>query len=209
MVSRRAVRLIVFVVAAFLMARPPEARAGSLYYEFGMGAGTITNNGYFGSGYSGTSSLGAAANASMFYSFQGSAPLSLQLGLMDRFISVSAGSTTTMFNALYPALRIQLAVLYFGGGATLLNFADKGDGNFRLDSSALSLYAEGGVLWAVTPLFSLGGFGAIQMPSSAGATASSIELGAILRFYFWAGGGGGKSSGEYHGWRYPFGREIR
>ena len=198
----------ILILSTLLLIAAPVAKAGSVYYEFGGGAATVTNTGYFGNRFSGASDLGASANASLFYSFQGSAPLAFQLGLSDRFVSFSANSTSYMYNGLYPALRIQLSILYFGGGATIFGATDKGDGNFALDTSLFAYYGEAGGLWAVTPLFSLGGYGAIQMPSSAANSAATLEFGAILRFYIWVGSGGSKSSGEFHGWRYPFGQEI-
>ncbi len=202
----RSALTIPIVLCLFLGAA--NAQAGSFYYEFDVGAGTVTNSGYFGSGFTGASSMGAAVDVALFYSFQGSAPLSIQAGLMNRMISVSAGTGSYLYDALYPAIRIQMSLLYFGGGATLLGAVDRGDGNLALDTGGTSLYVEGGALWAVTPLFSLGGFGAMQMPSGTAGSATTLEIGAVLRFYFGiSSGSGSKSSGEYHGWRYPFGQQ--
>jgi hypothetical protein len=87
--------------------------------------------------------------------------------------------------------------------------------NFSRASTTYAALLESGLLWALTPEFSLGTSVGTQWVYSNGTLGPKPALDAmgLMRFYFGftdgSGSGGSRSSNEFKGWRYPFGRELR
>jgi hypothetical protein len=173
------------------------------YYELGGGVTRLSD----------PTSSGFALDNSLFGGLgKEGAPTELQLGLEDRYSSASGSNGLNYtYQALYPAARLQLNVLYLGAGVTPLLWrrasASSGLSGFTFASGSLGYFGEAGLLWSLTPTFTVGLNAALQ--SSSGSTQASpksaIDGTISFRFYFNVFSKDGHSSGEYEGWRYPFG----
>lgn len=193
---------------------PGAARAGVFYFEFGAGLARFnSNSGFFGSGFTSGSEFGVAINDGIFYSF-GSAeqPVELQLGLADRYAAVREVGASYSFFSLYPTVRLQLSRLWLGVGYSPLTFVRAqptgGAGDFLPAENGSALTFDAGVLFPITPFFSVGGSGGLQSFTSSSGTGTAFDVGLFLRFYMAFINGEKRNSGEFKGWRYPFGNSI-
>jgi hypothetical protein len=180
-----------------------NARAGMWYYDLGGGITRLNDPNTTGFAFDNAVYAGLGKNG---------APVELQIGLQDRYSSASGSNGLNYtYQALYPAARLQFDVLYFGGGVTPLLWrrasTSSGLSGFTYASGALGYFGEAGLLWSLTPTFTVGLNAALQ--SSSGGTQSSpksaVDGTISFRFYFSVFSKDKQSSGEYEGWRYPFG----
>jgi hypothetical protein len=136
-------------------------------------------------------------------------PLEVQLGIQGRASLPTADGSTYGFFAPYPMLRIQLGQIFTSFGATRWVYTQSPGPVFQLHLPSVAYVAEVGLLWAVTPKFSLGAVTATQFVNNRGVVSPApvIEISALLRFYFGTiKDSNRKGSIEFEGWRYPFGR---
>ena len=193
-----------------------SAHAGAFYVETGGGLSQMRNaDTYFSGATSGTGNLGPGVNLSIFYSFSNNAPLDFHFGIQNIYAS---GSDISNFSTdiTYVMLRMQASLFYIGGGYSPYVMSSVGQSpginGLTRDSTASAYMGEAGVLWAVTPKFSLGAGANVQFVSANGAVSPmTYEALGFMRFYFGFIGGSGPSgrSNEFQGWRYPFGNPIR
>ncbi len=206
--------LLTLVFALGMGLIPVRAQAGVFYFEFGAGPSRFTTNqGYFGSGFSTGSEFGVGINNGLFYSFgSGSKPIELHFGVADRLVEIRESGASYAFFGVYPTVRLQLSRVWFGAGyspLTLVRMQETGGlDNFKEPTNGNALCFDAGVLFPITPFFSVGGSGAVQTFTGGGATAGAFDIGFFLRFYMGFITGEKRNSGEFKGWRYPFGREL-
>ncbi|MDR3606601.1 MAG: hypothetical protein P4M08_04375 [Oligoflexia bacterium] len=190
------------------------AHAGSFYVDAGGGVAKMQSLDAFGPGDSSTS-MGYNLNSSLFVNFSSGGPIELQLGLVQDYASANGSTTGNSLSLLtvYPALRLQITRLYFTGGYTPWVWQSQGSGTSASAARAVgssSVLAEAGLLWPITPEFSLGAFGNAQFVKNPDGNGPSpaMSAGVLMRFHFGYYGdnsGGGHKSNEYDGFRYPFG----
>lgn len=200
-----------------LLLFPAPAHAVRFFFEAGGGLSQLRGmEPAYGVGIPSTSDLGFTVSASAFASFSdGRNPIELQIGFEPRLSSAPAGGTNYSLLAAYPIVRVQLSTLFFGAGATPLAYTRSsgtaGIDSFTLINGGLAYFGEVGVLWPVTPEFSMGVSGAASfLNGPSGLSPAPVYDGTFfMRFYVGAIGENGPSSGrtsnEFKGWRYPFG----
>ncbi len=187
-----------------------------MYYEAELGVAQYRRgDAFFDTSTGGVTNFGPAFDLGLYFvlstvGIEGGPPIEISAGLENRAsLSSDANGDSLGFVAPYPEIRIQLSKAFGGIGVTPIELSQQqGAYHFK---HALAYMGEVGLLWAVTPKFSLGAVGSAQVVSSAGtlSPAPILEAVALLRFYFGtAGNGGGSENGsvEFHGWRYPFGQ---
>lgn len=196
------------------------AHAGSFYCDIGGGVAKMQSIGpFYGPPADTSTSLGYNVNSALFINFADGGPIELQLGLVQELVSGTGSTTGNSYSllTLYPALRIQITRLYFTGGYTPFiwqNNAAAGTTasatSFGRAAGATGILGEAGILWPITPEFSLGAAGNLQfIKSDAGSGPNPAMAAAVLmRFHFGyydKGSGDGTNSNEWKGFRYPFG----
>jgi len=187
------------------------AQARSIHIETGFGMSTIGNTDpFFGTGGPTAATPGFGGDFGLFAGIFGNV-IEFQLGVENR-LSTGAGSTGNyMLNIPYGMFRIQISKLFVGAGYS--NFIYRQSNNLPEAMTLTQLQGatatvlEGGILFPITPLFSMGGKGSLESITGGGGTTSSTTIAFLLRFYFSISQDQGSSS-EYKGWRYPFGREM-
>lgn len=216
------VRIIIIFVTIIIQLHASETLASSWYYEVQGGVSQINGGSPFFDSSSATagstSDLGITFNLTIAHSFSGGKlPLEFQLGLQQRLISATDNGSTYSIYAPYPIVRLQISRLYVGAGLTPIVFRQAGSSlgfdQFSMVSGSIGFMCEGGLLWPVTPFFSLAAVGAAQYITTSGTVSPGPVLEALgmMRFYFGYSHTADEviSSGEFRGWRYPFGNEIR
>jgi hypothetical protein len=207
-----------FIGVLFLLslggARSASAN-GSFYYDIAGGISKYQQTSpFFGKTTAGSTGFGYALNNGIFVNFGGDQSLfAFQFGLQHRLSAASDAMASYAVQAAYPVLRLQFTRIYLSTGFTPFVWrranAMSGLDNFSRANSTTALLAEAGFLMPITPKFSFGVQGSGQFISGNGAQSPNPILDATvsMRFYFgFFGNGGGKhSSGEFKGWRYPFG----
>ncbi len=196
-----------------------SAWAGPTFYvDAGAGYVNLQKPSPFfnGSLVSGSAS-GYGLGIGLWTTFTSNTPaLNFQLGLQDRYTG-GADSAGTSFglNIPYLVARLQASLLYLGFGySPYVSRSVNGTTSFGPVTGASSMMGQAGVLLPVTPKFSFGIEGSYQTVNSGyGASPSPIiAVTGFMRFYFGFGaggaGGGGHTSGEFRGWRYPFGKDL-
>ncbi len=196
-----------------------SARAAAFYVESGGGVTQFwSGESFFSNSEIGsTSNLGGNANLGVYYGFaDGKAPIDLQVGLHFRLATTSSDLTSFSTHATYANVRLQITRLFITAGITPFvwkrSATTAGIDDFLRQGDTLSFFGEAGLLWPITRDFSLGASLAGQwIQSDAGLSPRPIlDAVFIMRFYFGhsgggAGSGGGSTSNEWNGWRYPFG----
>ncbi len=201
------------IVIILFVAILPRAFASSYYLETGFGSGTLNHSqSFFGSTGTSTSSWNLALALGLFHNFSsGKSPIEFHFGLETRSVSSASGSLLTA----YPGLRIQLSVLYFSLGFTPWVWktlsSSLGPSDIHRAPGATAALGEIGLLWALTPLFSLNLSGATQWVHSPAGNSPwpTYEVLGSMRFYFGFSSSHSRSSNEFKGWRYPFGNSLR
>lgn len=199
----------------FFCSVAPRAYAGAAFYVDAGGSYVQMKNA--ASFFNGTtdSGTGYGMNIGLWTTFtNGDAPLEFQLGVDDRYSSVSPYS----LNAVYPVVRLQASRIFFSfgyspyvmGSTSGSSSASSSSSSLQHVSGASALMGEAGLLLPVTPLFSFGLSGTYEQVSEGGVKSPSpvISGNVFMRFYFGFGDGSSRKSNEFHGWRYPFGKEM-
>jgi hypothetical protein len=190
--------------------------AGSFYYDIAGGISKYQQTSpFFGKSTAGSTGFGYALNNGIFINLGDDQSLfAYQFGLQHRLSAASDATASYAVQSAYPVLRLQFTRIYLSTGFTPFVWrrtnAMSGLDNFSRANSTTALLAEAGFLMPITPKFSFGLQGSAQFISGNGAQSPNPIMDATvsMRFYFgfFGNGGGGKhSSGEFKGWRYPFG----
>src|SRR5260221_595281 len=119
-------------------------------------------------------------------------------------------------SAPYLAGRLQLSCFYFGGGVAPFVYRSptmSGTGGFmgfEHANNTLAYFGEVGILWAVTPMFTLGAAVNETFVNVSGMppAAQALDITLALRFYLSVDNRSTGGSSEFKGWRYPFGNPI-
>jgi hypothetical protein len=200
-----------------LLATSPRNAAanGSYYYDIAGGFAKYQQTSpFFGNTPQASTGYGFALNNGIFVNWGSDArAFAFQLGLQHRLSSASDSNASYAVQAVYPVMRLQFSRIYLGTGFTPFVWKrTNGLGGVDYFSSAKStnaILAEAGFLMPVTPKFSLGTQGSAQIISGGGTKSPNPIWDATvsMRFYFGFFGhsGDSQSSGEFKGWRYPFG----
>lgn len=209
---------------------PTLLYASDFYVDVGGGLSSIRSGSpLYGGSFPGSADLGIAFDLGIFYNFSNAeSGTELHFGINNKYSSGQNGSTSAYALFVpYPEFRLQMSKIYLGFGLSPLIYArnstSPGIDQFNFTSSSLSILGEVGFLWAVTPKFSLGLNAALQQVSTSGVGSGAGTTGPLIydftgsmRFYFGfsspsggASGSSGRGSGEFNGWRYPFGNELR
>ena len=189
------------------------AHAGSFYVETAGGVAKFQQaSPFYGASAPNSTGIGYDTDIALMANLGSGGPIEFHVGLQNRLSSASAGSQNYLFEALYPEVRVQFSRIYLSFGATPLvwmrNQTTPGLDQIASASGALSMLGEAGMLWPITPEFSLGlAAGAQAVKSSGTLSPKPILDGTVLmRFYFgFFKSGSEASSDEFKGWRYPFG----
>jgi len=206
----------------FLLVLSNRAQASAFYYEFQGGLAQIRGSEPFFSGAPSVLDRGFSLNGSFGYSFTGGQiPAEAQIGLQHRAVTGSLNSMQYFaIQAPYLIARLQLSRIFVGVGLAPWVWRRVGRSpgldSFSRAEGSRAFLGEGGVLWPVTPQFSLGVSGAAQFITTEGTLAPrpAAELTVLMRVYFGfsksnVSGAVRDSSNEFRGWRYPFGNELR
>lgn len=190
--------------------------AGPLFYvDAGGGYVQMRNSAsFFNQSGSGTGS-GYGLGLGFFSTLTTRDPvMNFQLGIQDRYETTSNAGATDGLNLPYAAVRLQLSRIFFTFGYCPYVWQSIGGASAQSAtlshvSAAYSLLGEAGFLLPVTPRFSFYLSGAYESVSAGGVKSPNPILSgaAGMRFYF-GFGAGDSGSNEFHGWRYPFGREL-
>jgi hypothetical protein len=199
---------------------PDPAIAGSFYFDIGGGVSKMQSIGpFYGSPALDTStSLGYNVNSALFWNLSSGAPIEIQLGLVQQLDSATGSTTVNSYSllALYPALRIQITRLYFTAGYTPLVWSNNAAAgstasatSYGRAAGATAILGEAGILWPITPEFSLGAATDLQFVKSVDGSGPTPAMSAsiLMRFHFGYYGGSGvdHNSNEWKGFRYPLG----
>lgn len=206
-------------IITLLAIQAPSAAASSFYFEFAGGIAQYRQSeGIGGSQVDSTSNIGAAVNSTLLFSFDiEKSAVQFQIGVQDRFSLVSSRNMNLGLHVPYAVLRLQITKIFVGVGYAPMVWKRVSDttgiDNFNRLTDGKSIMGEAGLLWSVTPKFSLGAAAGMQMVSASGVNGPrpAFDLTALMRFYFGFMGDGKSSRGsnEFMGWRYPFGQEMR
>ena len=214
MVKRTLGKLSIILFFWLLFATGPTAWAGPAFYaDAGASAVQIhTPSPFWGNGVP-SASLGYGLSYGLWTTFSQSEPaINIQFGVQSRYSSASGTGASYGFMAAYPEIRLQLSRLYFSFGATpfVMKSLDYNGTSSSLSriSDATSYLGEAGILFPITPKVSFGLSAAAEYvhENSVSSPNPIASANAFLRFYFGFGDGSHNSS-EFHGWRYPFGRD--
>jgi hypothetical protein len=204
------------VVTVFLFAS--SSYAGPLFYvDAGAGYTKMESPSPFFSGTSSGTPSGYNVGLGLWSTLTTGSPIvNLQFGVLDRYENTQITGTgmTEGLNLPYGAARVQISRLFFTFGYCPYVWSSSG-GTSTTGSvlshavGASSMLGEAGLLLPVTPLFSFGLSGSYESVSQNGIKSPSpiISGNVFMRFYFgFFGGSATRSSNEFVGWRYPFGK---
>jgi hypothetical protein len=199
----------------------PAFAGPAFFVDAGGGYVQMQNTGQFYNNSTLGPNSGYGLNIGLWTTFtNGNPPLEFQFGVQDRYETVQASGLSYGLNLVYPVVRLQMSRIYFAFGYTPFVMSSEGGSsaeNQTLNNTtgSTAMFGETGVLFPVTPKFSFGTSLSYERVTSGGvASPSPIYTGNFfMRFYFGFGeggstGGSSRTSNEFHGWRYPFGREI-
>ncbi|MGK5088974.1 hypothetical protein WDW86_15560 [Bdellovibrionota bacterium FG-2] len=184
-----------------------------IYDEVSGGAGVIMKGDPYFVGAPTKTGLGAGASFSIFHTLSNGALLEGQVGLVGRFVSASGPDSPYTLFAPYPTFRVQFTRMYVGVGFSPFVFSGTSLLSLSSSSGGLGFMGEGGILWPITPKFSLGFCAGAQFISFSGgmSPAPAIDAGVLMRFYLSASKDHGRHSNaneNFHGWRYPMGNPL-
>lgn len=186
-------------------------------FELGVGASQIREgSAAFGSGAATPLGYGFAMHESLFLDLMTDGDrMHFHVGLQHRTNTGSRETAGYGLQAVYPAVRIEVAPFYVSGGITPLVWLRSGDGfgftGYERNSGASAGMVEAGAQIPVIPKFYIAGSLGAQVARIGGQMGPrpSIDLTFVMRFYF-----GRKKENDadstredYGGWRYPFGIE--
>lgn len=199
----------------FTLGTSPAAASGSFYYDLAGGLAKYQQTSpFFGKNTQGSTGYGFALNNGLFINWgSDQRAFAFQLGIQHRLSSASDANASYAVQAVYPVMRLQFSRIFLGMGYTPFIWkrsnAQGGVDEFQSATSTSALLAEAGLLMPVTPKFSMGAQASAQYMSGGGVKSPNPIWDATfaMRFYFgfFGSGGGSQTSGEFKGWRYPFG----
>lgn len=203
----------------------PPSHALRFFYELGGGIAQVRSSQSFFNGASpSVLSIGAALAFGLGVDFYNPAtPTNFHIGIQERYSSGSDATNAFSWHAPYLVVRLDVNHLLLAVGAAPIIWkrtgATAGIDSFIQATSSLGVLGELGLQWPITPEVSFAVMASTQSITT-GSTWSpkpSIETLALLRFFL-----GGKTifeksrhyygeggMGEYEGYRYPYGWEIR
>ncbi len=205
----------------------PSAQARYLYWEVGVGLGSLGNPATaFSSLASITSgSYTLALNTGLFFTIIRTRPVEFHLGAKSRWTNLVVGTSPDNGYAtvlsVAPILRIETSRFYIGGGYIpyALKRYDTAFGFTNWTPLATQMWgwtAEAALLWRMTPLFHLALEGSVEYYTINGTTKSPAPVWqATVQFRFFpfsypkSRGAEDVPSGHYDGWRYPFGIPLK
>ncbi len=202
------------LLAVLSLGATPAAASGSIYYDLAGGLAKYQQTSpFFGSKTDGSTGYGFALNNGVFINWGGeSRAFAFQLGAQHRLSSASDTNASYGVQAAYPVMRLQFSRIYIGTGYTPYVWkrsnAMGGVDYFSRATNTNALLLEAGLLLPVTPKFSMGTQASAQFLSGPAGSSPNPIMDATfsMRFYFgFFGSGGSQTSGEFKGWRYPFG----
>ncbi|MGZ6370428.1 MAG: hypothetical protein ACXWPM_06750 [Bdellovibrionota bacterium] len=206
---------------------PRPAHAFSLYCEMGAGATYLINAQNYFTDKNATYPMYIGPGVELNIMADVLDDLSIfdiHFGFTNRMIS-GLDFRSQYYNVYTPsfALRFQIWRIFFGGGISYWTFQRDSQAYFWVDGynptlPGLGFNAEVGFLFPISPNASFGLSANAQWLNAGGALSSipALDLMGFFRFYFWyptssksASGvtGGGHSSREWKGWRYPYGNQ--
>ena len=195
-----------------LLASEYPVHASAFYYEFQGGFAQIRNSEPFFTGTPSILDRGFSLNGSFGYSFSGGAiPAEAQIGLQHRTVTGSVNSMEYYaIQAPYLIARLQLSRIFVGAGFAPFVWRRVGPmpglDAFSGAPGSRAFLGEGGFLWPAAAQFIT--TDGVLSPKPTG------ELTVLMRVYFGfsrssSSSDGRDTSNEFHGWRYPFGVELR
>lgn len=214
----QAIRKLKVLLLATGMTMPQFGKAQSLYYEVEGGVSQVREaSPFFGGGEAKTLAFGAAIDFGLFTGFTPKNKkniFELQVGIQGHYVTATASGGAVSMLTPYPVVRLQAARLFLTAGASPLVYkTTPASSSFTPSTGSIAVLGELGLLWPITPEFSLGLVAGGEAVSTGGTLSPkpAAELTILMRFYFKLfgiggdGNGSGRSSIEWNGWRYPFG----
>jgi hypothetical protein len=209
------IALALIAAAAF---RIPAARAeGRLYLDVGGGLAFIRQSQALLRSSASDLGSGAAFHLAIIGNLSRPTASTLpQFGLMHRIATGSDSAASYGLQSTYPVFRLESQKLFLTLGATPFVFRGIGSA-FGLDwvRGAYGFLGELGFHYPITPEISFGASGAAQTVLMSGnlSPRPTLEFSAFMRLFFGRGERAAtdedRDMGPYHGWRYPYGRELR
>jgi hypothetical protein len=203
-------RAVVFVIL-FLPASPHRASAMTIFADLNGGVSQFRNNEpFFGAGSDNPSGLGTAINLGAYVNFSGGGAMEFQLGFQQKLSMGSLDSVSYSMLSLYPTARFQFSRIYLSGGLTPWIYRGSSLGDLVQAGGALGYHGELGFLLPITPRFSftLAASAEWVKVDQLSGPGPVFQIVGGMRVYWGVGatsGGGGVTSNEFKGWRYPFG----
>ncbi len=207
---------VIGLLLALVMGAPLPCQAARFYVDWQNGLSQFRSvDQLMGQGEGAASGLGFSAGLGIFMS-----PLSsvrrfdLQIGLSLDALTGSQGTLGLGLATPFFVARLQYSFFYLSGGVSpfVYSRAVEGGSPFGFDGfirnpGNVAVLAEAGILYGMTPKYSLGLSLTPRVFYKEGAwllnPSSSIRL--VMRFYWGLpnrGGSSSDSSFEYDGWRY-------
>ena len=194
-----------------------SAHAGLFYVNNGVGLSQIrSGDPFFGSGVGSPQTLGLHFTLGLYWGVgSGQNPIDFQIGFEPRLNTGSDTNASYSTLSIYPVARLQVSRAYLGVGWAPMVYKRVGSAlgfdGFQLVQGAKHWMAEAGMLFPMTPEFSMGlGMTAEFLKSDLGTSPITYSGVVSMRYYFAqtgdsSGGGSSRRSNEHRGWRYPFG----
>jgi hypothetical protein len=192
-----------------------DAAAYPFYFDVQGGAAELTSTSIpIFNGAGGSSSFGIGGGFGLFYTpIEPHGGVDFQIGIQTLTLFPTQGSNYYGILAPYPAVRLQLLMLYATFGLTpfVWQRSQVGPGVdfFSQAPNTLGYLGEFGILYPATPKFSMGGGLSMQYFSTSGVinTSPALSIHFVMRFYFNLFGIGQDGPAEanpleYKGWRY-------
>ena len=216
---RKIKKHFIIIVLFYLFLAPTSLKAYSFYFEFGAGAAVI-NSGqsiFNQSNLTNNLPLGPSFNFSLVkYLTNVQSLFQLHLGLKYRFNGGSSDSNYYSIATPYPFVRFEFFRFYFGVGASPWVFPTAQAGSYGFStlnkaSGAIGVFAEGGILWKVSPFFHMSIEASLETVRQSSVLSPKPIYAITWQFRFPFGKKEhyiSKDALDYDGWRYPFGIEL-
>ncbi len=214
----RLLALTFFTCFACLSIVPRSALASRYFFEFGGGLSRLgSSQALFNQ--SSPVSLGFGNLYQFTFAIRtASEPVGIHLGLQHRIHLASQGATSYGMQSLYPIVELDFYRAYVNLGCTPLVWkrARRGSGfDFYNHHSGLGLLAEVGVSFPITFEIAFNLAGSAESVTQAGNLSPIIAGTASFRLFFGHNRDAGSVSseprvrGDYKGYRYPYGVELK
>ena len=205
------------ILATFALTISSAFAGPAFFVDAGGGYAQLRDPGAFYNSSQSSTASGYGLGMGIWTTFTNGDPiLEFQFGIQDHYLSANDGNGNTFgLNLPYGVIRLQSSRIYLSFGYSPYVMRSIGGSSATSDvmshvSSAYAMLGELGFLLPVTPKFSFGVSGTYETVSDSGVKSPNpiIAGNFFMRFYFGFGGGEGRRSNEFHGWRYPFGTEL-